>query len=207
MAYENLLFEVKDQIARITFNRPNVLNALNLKTVDELGDCLEAIERDDSVRVIIFTGAGEKAFVAGADINELATRTPVDGQRVLASSAIGPASPGNDGQAIDCRDQWIRAGRRLRIRARLHDAHREPQRETWPAGSEAGLSSGIRRLAAALAPVRQGNRPRNDSHGRDDLGGRSVAHRPGESRRRTRRNCCRQRKPSRRKSSPTRRWP
>jgi enoyl-CoA hydratase len=80
MAYENLLYDVKDQIARVTFNRPNVLNALNRKTIEELGDCLEAIERDDSVRVIIFTGSGEKAFVAGADINELAKRTPVDGK-------------------------------------------------------------------------------------------------------------------------------
>jgi len=80
MAYENLLFDVKDQIARITFNRPAVLNALNAKTVEELGDCLEKIERDNTVRVIIFTGAGEKAFVAGADINELAKRTPVDGK-------------------------------------------------------------------------------------------------------------------------------
>ena len=80
MGYENLLYDVKDQIARVTFNRPNVLNALNRKTVEELDDCLAAIERDDSVRVSIFTGAGEKAFVAGADINELSTRTPVTGK-------------------------------------------------------------------------------------------------------------------------------
>jgi enoyl-CoA hydratase len=79
MGYENLLYEVKDQIARITFNRPNVLNALNRKTVEELGQCLDAARQDDSVRVVILTGAGEKAFVAGADINELAKRTPVDG--------------------------------------------------------------------------------------------------------------------------------
>ena len=80
MGYENLLYEVKDQIARITFNRPNVLNALNRKTVEELGDCLNAARQDDAVRVLILTGAGEKAFVAGADINELAKRTPVDGK-------------------------------------------------------------------------------------------------------------------------------
>jgi enoyl-CoA hydratase len=79
MGYENLLYEVKDQIARITFNRPTVLNALNRKTVEELGQCLDAARQDDSVRVVILTGAGEKAFVAGADINELAKRTPVDG--------------------------------------------------------------------------------------------------------------------------------
>ena len=80
MAYENLVYDVKDQIARITFNRPNVLNALNRKTMDELGDCLSAARSDDSVRVLILTGSGEKAFIAGADINELAERTPIDGK-------------------------------------------------------------------------------------------------------------------------------
>jgi enoyl-CoA hydratase len=80
MAYENLLYELKDHIARITFNRPNVLNALNRKTIDELGDALDAARRDDSARVLILTGSGEKAFIAGADINELAQRTPVDGK-------------------------------------------------------------------------------------------------------------------------------
>ncbi len=80
MAYENLLFEIKDQIAYITFNRPKVLNALNRKTVEELGDALNHAREDSSVRVLILTGAGEKSFVAGADINELAQRTPVDGK-------------------------------------------------------------------------------------------------------------------------------
>jgi enoyl-CoA hydratase len=80
MGYENLLFDVKDQIARITFNRPNVLNALNLQTLDELADCLESVRRDDAIRVLILTGAGEKAFVAGADINELARQTPLEGK-------------------------------------------------------------------------------------------------------------------------------
>ena len=80
MAYENLLYEVKDQIAYITFNRPKVLNALNRKMVEELGDCLTRSRDDNAVRALILTGAGEKAFVAGADINELAQRTPVDGK-------------------------------------------------------------------------------------------------------------------------------
>ncbi|MGB7025089.1 MAG: enoyl-CoA hydratase-related protein [Candidatus Acidiferrales bacterium] len=80
MAYENLLFEIKDRIAYITFNRPKVLNALNRKTVEELGDALNQAREDSSVRVLILTGAGEKSFVAGADINELAQRTPVDGK-------------------------------------------------------------------------------------------------------------------------------
>jgi enoyl-CoA hydratase len=80
MGYETILYEVKDQIARITFNRPNVLNALNRKTIEELGDALNSARQDKAVRVVILTGAGEKAFVAGADINELAVRTPVDGK-------------------------------------------------------------------------------------------------------------------------------
>ena len=80
MAYDNLLFEVSDKIARITINRANVLNALNRKTMDELGDCLKKVRADDDIRVLILTGAGEKAFVAGADINELSQQTPVNGR-------------------------------------------------------------------------------------------------------------------------------
>jgi enoyl-CoA hydratase len=80
MAYENLLCEVKDSIARITFNRPKVLNALNHATMVELGACLDEAARDDAVRALILTGSGDKAFVAGADINELAQHTAVDGK-------------------------------------------------------------------------------------------------------------------------------
>jgi enoyl-CoA hydratase len=80
MAYENILYEVKDHIAWITFNRPAVLNSLSTATVSELGDALSHARGDSGVRVLILTGAGDKAFVAGADINELAKRTPVDGK-------------------------------------------------------------------------------------------------------------------------------
>jgi enoyl-CoA hydratase len=80
MGYENLLYEKKDGIAYVTFNRPKVLNALNRKTVEELRDALIDARDDVSVRVLILTGAGEKSFVAGADISELAQRTPVDGK-------------------------------------------------------------------------------------------------------------------------------
>jgi enoyl-CoA hydratase len=80
MAYENILYEVKDHIAWIIFNRPAVLNSLNTATVSELGDVLNQARGDNGVRVLILTGSGDKAFVAGADINELAKRTPVDGK-------------------------------------------------------------------------------------------------------------------------------
>ena len=80
MAYENILFEKKDGIAYVTFNRPKVLNALNRKTIEELRYALLDARDDSSVRVLIVTGAGEKSFVAGADISELAQRTAVDGK-------------------------------------------------------------------------------------------------------------------------------
>ena len=80
MAYENLLYEKKDQIGYITFNRPKLLNALNRKTMEELGDLLSVARDDAEVRALILTGAGEKAFIAGADINELAQRTAIDGK-------------------------------------------------------------------------------------------------------------------------------
>jgi enoyl-CoA hydratase len=80
MSYENLLYEKKDGIAYITFNRPKLLNALNRKTIEELQRILVDARDDVSVRVLILTGAGEKAFVAGADINELAQQTPVNGK-------------------------------------------------------------------------------------------------------------------------------
>ncbi|HTB92152.1 MAG TPA: enoyl-CoA hydratase-related protein [Candidatus Sulfotelmatobacter sp.] len=80
MPYENLLYEKRDGIAYITFNRPKVLNALNRKTVEEFQQILLDARDDASVRVLILTGSGEKAFVAGADINELAQQTPVNGK-------------------------------------------------------------------------------------------------------------------------------
>jgi len=80
MNYENILFEKREGIATVTFNRPKVLNALNRKTVEELQNALLDARDDESVRVLILTGAGEKAFVAGADIGELSQQTPVNGK-------------------------------------------------------------------------------------------------------------------------------
>src|ERR1700726_4908043 len=80
MAYENLLYEKRDGIAYITLNRPKVLNALNRKTVEQLQQALVNARGNDGVRVIILTGAGEKSFVAGADIGELSQQTPVSGR-------------------------------------------------------------------------------------------------------------------------------
>jgi enoyl-CoA hydratase len=71
-----------DGIAVVTINRPDKLNALNAETVRELDGALRTLRDDDAVRVIILTGAGEKAFVAGADIAELVKMGPVEGVRI-----------------------------------------------------------------------------------------------------------------------------
>jgi enoyl-CoA hydratase len=84
MGYENLLYEKRHGIGFITFNRPKVLNALNRKTMEELRDILSDAREGDEVRVLILTGAGEKSFVAGADISELAVQTPVSGKETAA---------------------------------------------------------------------------------------------------------------------------
>ena len=80
MPFDNLLLERDDAVALVTINRPQVLNALNLATLDELRRVILDLKKDDSVRAVILTGSGEKAFVAGADINELAVQTPITGR-------------------------------------------------------------------------------------------------------------------------------
>lgn len=77
MSYENILYQVEEGIATITFNRPKALNALNIALLKELECALCGIEEDEDIRVLVLTGAGEKSFVAGADITEINTLTPL----------------------------------------------------------------------------------------------------------------------------------
>src|SRR6267154_2837809 len=80
MAFENILLEKKNSIAYVTVNRPKVLNALNMATMEELRSSFHDIKNDVATRVVIFTGAGEKAFIAGADIGELSKHDAVSGK-------------------------------------------------------------------------------------------------------------------------------
>src|SRR5881394_3662126 len=80
MSFENILVDRDGASAVITINRPKVLNALNTQTLDELRRAVLDLKQDDSTRVVVLTGAGEKSFVAGADINELAVQTPISGR-------------------------------------------------------------------------------------------------------------------------------
>ena len=78
---KNLLIDRKDDgLTVLTINRPEKLNALNGETILELMDAFHGFLKDDGVKAVIVTGAGEKAFVAGADISELAERSPIDGK-------------------------------------------------------------------------------------------------------------------------------
>jgi enoyl-CoA hydratase len=80
MGYENLLYAKKERVGTITFNRPTVLHALNRRMLQELEEVLTGAREDPEVGVLILTGAGDKAFVAGADIQELAGHTPASGR-------------------------------------------------------------------------------------------------------------------------------
>ncbi len=78
MAYETILLERRGGVAFIRFNRPDKLNAMNSKMKDEIIAVLNEFEENDAVRVVVFTGQGDKAFVAGADINEFKDRTALE---------------------------------------------------------------------------------------------------------------------------------
>ena len=80
MSFENLLVDREGAVATVTINRPTVRNALNGPTLRELQRAMEELKADPQVRAIVITGAGDKAFVAGADINELAVLSPVEGK-------------------------------------------------------------------------------------------------------------------------------
>jgi enoyl-CoA hydratase len=86
--YETLLIERRERVAIITINRPDKRNALNIKTREEGAAALDELRADDSVRVVVITGAGDKAFIAGADIAEFAGRTAVTQRDVMTARSL-----------------------------------------------------------------------------------------------------------------------
>ena len=76
MAYETILYDVKDATAHITLNRPKKLTAMNALCIGEMRAALAEVRGDDSVRVVVVSGAGERAFTAGADISEVTDKSP-----------------------------------------------------------------------------------------------------------------------------------
>jgi enoyl-CoA hydratase len=88
MNFENILIELKENLAVITINRPAKLNALNKNTIEELHDAFKALDLDASVKAIIITGSGEKAFVAGADISEFSNYTIEEGTELARKGQV-----------------------------------------------------------------------------------------------------------------------
>ena len=86
--FETLLVNVADGVATIVVNRPDKRNALNATVRSELVRALDELRDDDSARVVILTGAGDKAFIAGADINEFAQRTPVEQRAAMTGRNV-----------------------------------------------------------------------------------------------------------------------
>lgn len=84
MKYKNILLEYKDEIATVILNRPKKLNALNRETLGELHEVFQALKEDEETKLIIITGSGEKAFVAGADISEFADYSEEEGKNLAA---------------------------------------------------------------------------------------------------------------------------
>lgn len=84
MNFENILVEYDGRLATVTINRPKKLNALNKVTIKELSKAFKALEKDKNIRVIILTGSGEKAFVAGADISEFANYSVKQGKELAS---------------------------------------------------------------------------------------------------------------------------
>ena len=84
MAYENIIFEVEGNIAIIKFNRPKALNAINPGVIADVGNALDVIEADLTIKVLVLTGEGDKAFVAGADISHMAGFSPLQGRKFSA---------------------------------------------------------------------------------------------------------------------------
>jgi enoyl-CoA hydratase len=85
VAYTSIELNCADGVATLTFNRPKALNALNATLLGEFACALEGIKQDESIRVLLLTGAGEKAFVAGADITEIATLSPLGAKKFAQS--------------------------------------------------------------------------------------------------------------------------
>jgi enoyl-CoA hydratase len=87
-SYETLLFEQRGRVGLITINRPDKRNALNIQTRQEGAQLLEELREDENIRVVVITGAGDKAFIAGADIGEFAGRTALTQREVMTGRSL-----------------------------------------------------------------------------------------------------------------------
>ena len=149
MSYDNLELEIHDGIAFVTIDRPKALNALNDATLTEMEAVFDHCRDDESVRAVVLTGAGDKAFVAGADINELAKMDPLGAKRL--------------------------AKRGQTVLARLENMGK-PTRSPWSTASPSAAAWSWRSPArcARPAPARRSGCPRSSSASSPATAGRSA---------------------------------
>ena len=161
MPYETLLYEKKGRIGYVTLNRPRILNAQSPKMLEDLAQAFGEIKRDPEVGVVILTGAGDRAFCAGADINflkQLAQTTPIAAKTFVKKIAClrGDCASGETG---DRRSKWFCAGRRLRAGHGLPYPSRG-KRPFWSAGDQPRPLPRRRWHPTATASGRHGDRRR-----------------------------------------------
>ena len=193
---ENVLYEKKGAIAYVTLNRPKVLNALNKATIAELIEVFEDARDDAAVRGVILTGAGDKAFAAGADISEMANDTPTEAEDKTRQRATPHHTHRKPRQAGHRGRQRLRLGRRLRAGDGLHDPTGRRDREVRPAGGDDRHHPGLRGNATPAPAGRQRPGAAIDSHRRHDRRTGSLPDRPGQRNRCRATTSFRGRKPS-----------
>ena len=172
----------QDAVAVVTIDRQEALNALNVETLTELRDRLRELAEDDTARVVVLTGAGESAFVAGADIKYMGGLEPGRGEGVGRARPRGRAPARGDAEADDRGDQRLCARRRLRARARLRHPLRLEQRPARPARDRPRHRPRLGRHAAARARLRPRRREGADPHGPHGRRGGGASHRPRQRR-------------------------
>ena len=177
LTLENVLYEKKDAIAYVTLNRPKVLNALNQGTWENLRTAFEDARDDAAVRGVILTGAGDKAFIAGADISELAHVTAVEAEK---SSSYGQAVLNlieNLGKPVIAAVNGFALGGGCETAMACTIRVASEKREVRPARSQIGNHSGRRWNATPATAGREGPGPAAHSFRRDDQRAGGLSHR------------------------------
>ena len=180
MAYEYLLYQKQEGIGTITFHRPKELNALNRRSLEELEAVLDEARHDDEVRVLILTGSGEKAFVAGADINELAQQMPLGGREtaLYGQSVFRKLETLGKPSIAAINGFALGGGCELALACSIRLASRTAK--LGQPEVKLGIMPGYGGIAAAGAAVRAGSGARAVPDRRDDFRRRGAAHRAGE---------------------------
>ena len=177
MNVEQILTERTGAVTTVTVNRPKVLNALSSQTVEALTAVLIDLQKDDEVRSVVLTGAGDRAFIAGADIGELAQLTPRTARALTDAGHRLCTQIERLGKPVMCRRERIRARRRMRGRDGLHLPDRREDRQAGAARDYPGHHPRVRRHPTSAASGGSGPRLRDAAHRRR----RSRRKKPGES--------------------------